>query len=265
MQSKKISKRKRASKFFNNLFDRSRNKDVKKESTVGIDFEKTNRKQAKKGRKYRKWLKRIILIGMVAGVGVGIYNSSFIQSLIFQLRDKINEMRHPLPELTETVEPKPSYSELMARTKQAFIIIGMVALILISIQNNYKNSESQGLIEASKDITTDEVVPNNLMESKTRRQQIGIFIQWGTWIGNILSSYSLFWCSCFSHLRKIIPGVTVCIPEYWPYNQSGCPELCHYLSDCILSGRPIQMLYPYFMMWIGSFYNPMLGIFGFLG
>lgn len=241
---------------------------VKKSNSSGEDgipyeYGRRKKKSAQQGRKYRKWLVRIIMISICAGVGVKIFNSDFIQSLLSEVWEKIKELREPTPELVENAETTTSHTEIMARAKKALVIIGLVALILISIQSTSRKIESQSLVDGSKEINRDEGLCEKSLESKSQafRLTVGIWIQWGTWIANILSSYSVFWCSCYTHLKKIIPYVTWCQKKYMTFARPGCDEYCSHLIDCILSGRAIQMLSPYFTIWAGTYYNPLLGVF----
>lgn len=274
-QKKDLSRRQRFQKSLKNRLRKIRNRwsqysPLKNRINRKMKFLATNEptsldsQTAKKGRRaknFRRILLRILVICFAAYIGINLYKLVFLQDTLNKLGEKIKELHQPLEEVQEVSEVDKSI--FTQRFVKLLAILGMVALITVSLlkTTNIDGQSTDLMSDLPKD--SNEPSQSNISSSsptKAKYQLIGNIVQIGFWIGNLLSTYSQFWCRCYSKLDRIILFEELCKMKYAVLT----PRSARYLIPCIFSGRPIEMLYPWFLRVLYEYYDPMLGVFRFI-
>lgn len=236
-----------------------------------LDLENQRRidpSNAKKGRHARKKLYRLrkvaLYLCLSLGVGLVAYKLLMAENIFFITKQKLEEFRQPLAEATQGVEgEQPKFDR---RVQKFLIVIGMLTLICISIATNNNSAGIENNLPELDNSVVDADRSTKIYKEVTRIPRTageiaGLIIQCGFWVGNLLSTYSQFWCRCYSKLDRSILFEKICKMRYAELTA----ESAKYLIPCIFSGRPVEMLYPWFMQELMTYYEPMLGVFRFIG
>ena len=235
-----------------------------------LDFEDQRRVEpsnAKKGRHARRKLSRLrraaLYLCLSLGLGLVAYKLFMVENLFFITKEKLEEFRQPLTEATQAIEgEKPRFDR---RTQKFLIVIGMLTMICISFATRNNGELETNLTE----LDTTLIDPDNSTQMykdvtrvpRTGREIVGLIVQCSFWVGNLLSTYSQFWCRCYSQFDRIILFEELCMMRYAVLTARSAT----YLIPCIFSGRPVEMLYPWFIQELMTYYDPMLGVFNFVG